>query len=112
MGINDKMVIINISKDFSRTPAARYKRDGDFSGEEFREDFLEPHFEDNSDEYKIRIILDGVEGYATSFLEESFGGLARKYGKEKCLKRLEFISEEDRLLVDEIRGYIEETNAQ
>ncbi len=106
-----KTATINIAEDYTTTPAARYKKDGEFSGEEFRLKFLEPHFQDESAEYKVRVILDGVEGYATSFLEEAFGGLARKYGKSWCLKRLEFISEEDKLLIDEIKGYIEDANA-
>ena len=103
-------VTINILKDFSKTPGARYKSDGQFSGEEFRGKFLEPHFDTPDANCKICIILDGAEGYPTSFLEEAFGGLARKYGKQRCLERLEFVSEEDRLLVKEIEQYIEHAN--
>lgn len=101
------MVAINISKDFTTTPGARYKVDGSFSGEEFREQFLEKHFQDPGDNSKIVVNLDGTEGYATSFLEEAFGGLARKYGKQRCLDRLDFISNEDKLLMVEIKKYIE-----
>lgn len=100
------MITVNILKDFTDTPGARYKADGSFSGEEFREKFLEKHFEYPDANYKIAIILDGTEGYATSFLEEAFGGLALNYGKEKCLDRLEFVSNEDKLLIDEIKYYI------
>jgi len=100
------LIIIDIGKDFSRTPGARHKSDGPFSGEEFREKFLEKHFEDKNDSSPLRIILDGTEGYATSFLEEAFGGLARKYTKKRCKKRLDFVSE-DKLLIDEINDYIE-----
>ena len=100
------MITINILKDFSLIPGARYKSDGEFSGEEFREKFLEKHFEDSSDNTKIEIILDGTEGFATSFLEEAFGGLARKYTSERCLKKLKFISDEDDLLIEEIEHYI------
>jgi STAS-like domain of unknown function (DUF4325) len=103
-------VTINIAEEYTTTPGARYERDGEFSGEEFRRKFLERHFQDKFAEYKVRVILDGVEGYATSFLEEAFGGLARKYGIANCMNRLEFISEEDGLLIDEIKGYIEEAN--
>ncbi|MBN1907109.1 MAG: STAS-like domain-containing protein [Deltaproteobacteria bacterium] len=100
-------VRISIAQDYTITPSARYKKDGPFSGEDFRETCLEKHFENKEDNYRITIVLDGVEGFATSFLEEAFGGLARKFGKKRCLARLNFISEEDRLLVDEIREYIE-----
>ena len=98
--------VINIARDFSSTPGARYKLDGDFSGEAFRDQFLEALFRDPGDESKITINLDGAEGYATSFLEEVFGGLARKYGVQRCLRRLKFISNEDPTLIREIVGYI------
>lgn len=102
------MININISKDFSTTPGARFKKDGPFSGEEFREKLLEKHFENKEFDYELTVNLDGTEGYATSFLEEAFGGLARKYGRERCLKRLRFISNEESALVDEIQEYIKD----
>ena len=101
------MTNVNISKDFSITPGARYKKDGPYSGELFREQFLEKLFEDPNDNSEIIVILDGTAGYGTSFLEEAFGGLARKFGKERCLKRFRFISKEDKLLIEEITRYIE-----
>ncbi len=101
---------ISISKDFSATPGARYISDGPFSGEQFRKEKLEPIFANPSDNTKILIDLDGTEGYATSFLEESFGGLARAFGKDRVLARLQFKSEEEPLLVDEIQNYIEHCN--
>jgi len=97
---------INISRDYSITPGASLRRYGDFSGEEFRERFLEPHFKNHIDNYKLRIILDGTYGYSASFLEEAFGGLSRKYDSERVLNRLEFVSEEELLLVKEILEYI------
>jgi hypothetical protein len=99
---------INIAKEFSTTPGARYKTDGAFSGQEFREKFLEKLFVDSSAKEDVLIILDGTEGYATSFLEEAFGGLARMYGKEYCLSRLKFISNEEAGLIDEIQQYIKD----
>jgi hypothetical protein len=98
-------VTINIAIEFSTTPGARYRKDGKYSGEEFREVYLEPHFDGEKD-YKIKVIMDGAEGYATSFLEECFGGLRRLYGEDVCLKRLVIISEEDPLLIEEIERYI------
>jgi len=104
------MITIDILKDFSATPGARYITDGPYSGEDFRDRFLDGHFADHAADYKIKIILDGTEGYATSFLEEAFGGLARKYGKQRCLDRFEFISEEEEFLPREIKDYIEHCN--
>lgn len=103
----NETITINIANEFSDTPGSRYEKDGPDSGQRFRKEFLEPHFENRSYNYKVRVVFDGAEGYATSFLEEAFGGLARIYGKERCLARLEFISEEDRLLIEETIGYIE-----
>jgi hypothetical protein len=100
------MGIIKIARDFSIYPGPRKRNDGPYSGEQFREIFLEPLFETNSLEIII-IDLDGVEGYSTTFLEEVFGGLARKFGKFIVLKRLEFISKDEPLLVQEIINYIE-----
>lgn len=100
-------VEINIAIDFTKTPGARFKNEGKFSGEEFRKKLLEKHFSNRDDNYTITIILDGVEGYATSFLEEAFGGLARIFGQNRVKSRLKFISNEDPLLIEEIQLYIE-----
>jgi hypothetical protein len=59
----------------------------------------------------LLIDLDDAEGYATSFLEEAFGGLARKYGAKAVLELLSFKSEDEPLLVDEIILYINDANA-
>ena len=106
----EKVIRINIARDFTTTPGARNESDGPFSGEEFRKTFLEKHFKDLMADYKIEIILDGTEGYATSFLDEAFGAVARKYGKERCIRRLVFVSEEDPLLIEEILSYINDSN--
>jgi len=103
-----KTTMINIAKEFSDCPGARYYEDGEFSGQEFREKLLEPIFEEME---TITVILDGTEGYATSFLEESFGGLARKFDKESVLSKLRFISEEEPDLIEEITGYIKEAES-
>jgi hypothetical protein len=51
---------------------------GPFSGEEFREELLEPALKQAIEQkHVLTIILDGVSGYGSSFLEESFGGLVR-----------------------------------
>jgi len=100
---------ISIAKDFSQTPGFRYSSEGPYSGEEFRKTHLVPLFTDKQDNAPIEINLDGVAGYATSFLEEAFGGLAREFGIERCLKRLAFLSEEEPLLPKDIDKYIRES---
>ena len=101
---------IKISEDFSKIPGARYRKDGEYSGQQFYEDILEPKYESLNQEKgeKLEIDLDGTEGYATSFLDEAFGGLAREYGKEKVIKSLVFISYEEPYLIDEIKSYMNE----
>ena len=67
---------LRVAEDFSRTPAGRYRSDGRWSGEAFREDHLAPAL--RSTDQGVVVYLDGVEGYGSSFLEEAFGGLVRK----------------------------------
>ena len=98
---------ISICKEFSETPGARYKSEGIYSGEEFRESLLQPKFEEAIKKgEKLVVDLDGGYGYPTSFLEEAFGGLARTFGSQKVLESLEFVSEDEPALVEEIIMYI------
>jgi len=78
-------VLINIAKDFSTTPGGRLRRSGKYSAEEFREKLLLPTLRVAD---LVIVELDGVCGYAGSFLEEVFGGAARAIGpiiKEKLI---------------------------
>ena len=97
---------ISIAKDFSDAPGGRYIRDGEYSGEKFRKDLLEPAFE--KEDGIITVDLDGTFGYPPSFLEEAFGGLVRikKWTKDEILRRLKFVSNEDPSLPEKIRNYI------
>ena len=104
---------INICNDFSETPGARYRSEGDFSGEEFREDVLKPKFEEIKDSNdKLVIELDGGYGYPTSFLEEAFGGMARIYGSKIIKEKLIFISNDEPSLLEEILSYIEDASKE
>lgn len=96
---------ISVSKDFSRTPGGRYREDGPFSGVEFREDFVEPSLKQAIlERHKLAIDLDGVSGYATSFLEETFGGLVRSL-KQPVRQHLEIITKLP-LRMREVEEYI------
>lgn len=100
-------MLIRIAYDFSETPGARYRVEGDYSGEEFREDILEPKFlAARESGTQLTIDLDGGYGYPTSFLEEAFGGLARKYGAACVSATLKFVSRDEPSLIDEIKEYI------
>ena len=96
-------------KDFSITPGSRYRDEGAkaHSGQEFREDILEPEFK-NAISQNVRLIvdLDGTIGYGTSWLEEVFGGLARSYGFQKVLNFIDFKSDEEEYLIEDIKQYI------
>ena len=108
------MIMINVAKDFTETPGARYKTQGAFSGEEFRDNILYPKFIDsikNND--KLTVNLDGGYGYGSSFLEEAFGGLVRKLKKEKNMhyndvKSIEIISNDNIAWIKKIHTYIDE----
>lgn len=70
---------ISIAKDFSPYPAGRGRRDGEFSAERFRDDILVPALREAFDgKGRVIVVLDGVFGYSSSFLEETFGGLVRR----------------------------------
>jgi hypothetical protein len=103
------MIRISIKEDFSRVPGHRSREDGPASGEEFLDEILRPRFSDAlKNNEKLLIDLDGVAGYATSFLEAAFGGLAREEDASVILKITDFKSDEEPYLVDEIRQYINE----
>lgn len=101
---------IKVATDFSKTPGPRHRIEGDFSGEQFKEEILFKKLELAFKEKKVLDIdLDGTFGYGTSFLEEAFGGASRKFGADKVLNHIKFKSEEEPYLIDDIYSYIEDT---
>lgn len=96
--------VIDIASVFTRFPAGRYREDGPFSGERFRDDLLIPALEEHE---KVSVNLDGTMGYGSSFLEEVFGGLLRKpaFAAQDLNARIELCSK-DRSLISEIREYL------
>ncbi len=102
------MITVNIASDYTKTPGGRFISEGKFSGEDFRERILKPKFlQAMEDDEKLTVILDGGYGYATSFLEEAFGGLARDTKNEK-VKEIIIISDEEPQLITKIKQYIED----
>lgn len=100
--------MINIAKDYTRCPGARYEKEGDFSGERFREEFLAPKLKEAIEaNVKLEVILDGSAGYSTSFIEESFGGLIRTnhYSLQQVKDNIIIISDEDPSYLDDINDY-------
>ncbi len=83
--------VINIAKDYTPNIGGRYIEDGEGNATEFREKFLVPLLKKNE---KIIIELDGVAGYASSFIDEAFGGLVRdeNFSTEFVLDHIELSS--------------------
>lgn len=98
---------INIARDFGIRPGGRWKALGPLSGEEFFESLLEPQFvQADKDSLKLHIYLDGCRSYPHSFLDQSFGELARKYSKEKMREVIEFHANEKAHIIDYINKVI------
>ncbi|HEY3823834.1 MAG TPA: STAS-like domain-containing protein [Bryobacteraceae bacterium] len=96
-----------IATDYTNLPGPRFRKQGPFSGEEFRESVLRPKFEEAREKGELlHIDLDGGYGYGTSFLEEAFGGLAREYDPDTVLNSIELKSDEEPYQIEAIRGYI------
>lgn len=96
-----------IAKEFTDTPGGRTPKEGEFSGEVFRELILQPIYKENLDKNEILTInFDGCYGFGTSFLEEAFGGLVRKYKYRDVLKHINLISNDDETILENIPKYI------
>lgn len=105
--------VLDIASTYTRFPAGRYRSDGKYSGERFRDDYLIPALEQNG---TVTVRLDGVMGYGSSFLEEVFGGLLRseRVKQSERLRNLDLkavirLESRDRSLVDEIVEYLSST---
>jgi hypothetical protein len=100
---------IVVATDFCETPGPRSPDEGEFSGIEFLRSLLAPRFnEARQEKGKLFIDLDNTEGYATSFLEAAFGGLAREFDQEDILQNISLKSDDEDYLIEEIHKYIKE----
>ena len=84
--------IYKIAEEFSTTPGGRFKKNGPWSGQQFREDVLNKLLKETiTSKNKLVVVLDGTSGYGSSFLEEAFGGLIRhsEFDKQQLKKYLE-----------------------
>jgi len=102
---------LSIAQDFSETPGPRYISEGEFSGELFRQTVLKPTVVkvlESGDQLEVN--FDGTAGYATSFLEESFGGLIRTDGIDfdKLQEILSIVSDEEPYLKEDVIVYMTE----
>ncbi|WP_346400139.1 STAS-like domain-containing protein [Pseudomonas syringae] len=99
---------IILAEEFSKHPAGRFKTDGPYSGELFREEFLEPLIRGHE---RTVIYLDGARGYGSSFLEEAFGGLARQFSTPTVTELITLVSR-DNTLIERINTYIKDAKGR
>ena len=76
-----RIVLANLYGPFL---GARFREDGEASGQEFREDYILPALHKLADGQRLVINIDATSPSA-SFLEECFGGLIRVEGLERDL---------------------------
>lgn len=101
-------MLIKIASDFSVSPGGREIKEGPFSGEEFRVKLLSPMYADAlKEKEKLIVDFDGCFGYATSFLEESFGGLVRERKEKGILNNIQLIANDDLSIPRLIYEYVE-----
>jgi hypothetical protein len=102
---------IVVARDFSPTPLGRYRTQGRYSGEAFREDHLIKALARSP---TVRVVLDGAEGLSTGFLDEAFAGLVRSGAvtPEEFWARVEIVSDQDVYLVEEIRAFVSKAATQ
>lgn len=104
-------MLYKISDKFTKLPGGRYKKNGDKSGEQFREEILTDLIDMClAKNEKLQLDLDDVYGFPPSFLEEAFGGLLRKdfkkYNEQSLKEVLEFIADDEPPLKEIIWSYI------
>ena len=108
-------MILKIATQFAKACGGRKRTDGSCSAEEFYEDCFKPIFKMSLDKDEdLTVDLDGTAGYASSFLDESFGRLTLDldFTVDEINKRLHLISTEEPELIDEIRTSIREWFAE
>lgn len=98
------MIVINIPIEFTKTPGWRTYSDGPFSGEQFYNELLKQRFLDAVDKnVKLKVILDGSNGYTTSFLNEAFRLLGGEFGADFVWNRLIIVSNEVPKYIERIK---------
>lgn len=108
----NEIIYYDFAEKFSKNPGLRFRKLSDFSGEQFREEVLEPCFVKNT---KIIINVDGIDSaLGASFLSEAFGNLAVKYGEKRFYEIIEFnvTSEKGKINNDEMKARVKEALAR
>ena len=70
----------SIANGLPECPGERFRQDGPYSAEEFRDDYLEPALRNEQDYDAIVVNFDGVACVSREFVDETFAGLVRTHG--------------------------------
>lgn len=100
-------ILYNIAEEFTPFPAGRTPKEGDFSGQAFREILIEK-LQGLQDGDKLVVDLHGLKMAGSSFLEEAFGGLVRVglLSAKSLHEKMSFTTDKP-FLIDEIWHYID-----
>lgn len=99
-----------IANEYTDAPGGRFIVDGPYSGEDFRENILKPMISQLKKNERIHLIFDGAYGYATSFLEEAFGGLARQLGCTQTMDLFYLESNDEPEIIERVIQYIKDVD--
>lgn len=87
---------ISVANDFSPTPGGRFRSEGPFSGEEFLHKLLvDNYFAAMVIGEPLVIDLDGCMGFPPSFIDGSFGELARHFSDKNIFDVITLVSQDD-----------------
>ncbi|MBR9873580.1 MAG: DUF4325 domain-containing protein [Vibrionaceae bacterium] len=80
-------------KDYCKFMYGRFRSDGDYSAEAFRDDVLLPELEKHG---TVTVDISMDYGLASSCIEEAFGGLVREKGwsADDVLQRVNIVSDD------------------
>lgn len=88
------MNTLNIATDFSEFTGLRHCDISDYSGEEFYHSVLNRAFKEAFEKDEtLTVLLDEVDGFASSFLDESFGNLIYDFTEKVVSDNVEIVSE-------------------
>ena len=90
------MKTLSIVDKYSEYTGLRHCDISDYSGEDFYHKVLNREFKSALEaKQKLFIVLDGVDGYASSFLDEAFGNLVFDFNLNYVKKFVEIISNQE-----------------
>lgn len=102
------MKILKIAELFNSAPGGGLRKDGPFSGEEFREDYLKPMLDSLKINESLLIDFDGAFGYSSSFLHEVFFAFYEKYPEYGNTRLIAVKSDEEPSICKEVTDMLYE----